>query len=471
MTLPDPSQPLPKRIFIDATYTLASGKSSGIERVVRSVTRECQRMAKQGQIPDVRQVISHGGRFYEVGPAEIDRYRNTAAMHRNVLSCASPVYRRAAKALCSTLPLPKLRKWFLPQPGHLGVFKVAHSIREAWVHRQVARTCTPVSPTSQDIFLLPDAYWVNRLRNTIWPAATHARHCGAKVASVMYDLIPITHPEFVGRERSEAFLEYVKSVASHSDMVVAISQTVREQVDQLLAELPQPPSGYCRDIRSFDLGCELKPTQGEVRPQVSQAFAGVPPYLMVATFDPRKNHEFLLDAFDEMWQTGDSFRLCLVGRFGAQCDRTVARIQQHPQLGEKLLLFNDLSDAELQYCYRHARAVIFPSIVEGFGLPIVESLWFGKKTFASDTQIHREVGQSDCSYFSLDSTSQLIDSIRNWEQQTTPEEVSGSGRQLTTWRESANQIVHHCLSLFADRVATNPSSADTICFPADREAA
>ncbi len=57
------------------------------------------------------------------------------------------------------------------------------------------RGAQPIEPTSDDLFLLPDAYWPKR---GVWQAVEHARACGAMVATVLYDLIPVTHPQFVG---------------------------------------------------------------------------------------------------------------------------------------------------------------------------------------------------------------------------------------------------------------------------------
>jgi alpha-1,2-rhamnosyltransferase len=89
--------------------------------------------------------------------------------------------------------------------------------------------------------------------------------------------------------------------------------------------------------------------------------------------------------------------------------------------------------------------VIFPSIVEGFGLPIVEALWFGQKTFASDTKIHREVGQSDCTYFGLDDPQHLVGQIEQWEQaKAAGARPPASGRRLTSWRQSTEQVLDFC---------------------------
>ena len=78
-----------------------------------------------------------------------------------------------------------------------------------------------------------------------------------------------------------------------------------------------------------------------------------------------------------------------------------------PSTTASLFMFNDLSDAELAYCYQHAKALIFPSHAEGFGLPIVEALQHGLHTLVSDIPIHREAGRDFCTYFDPQSPAAL----------------------------------------------------------------
>jgi alpha-1,2-rhamnosyltransferase len=140
--------------------------------------------------------------------------------------------------------------------------------------------------------------------------------------------------------------------------------------------------------------------------------AGRPgPYLCVATIEPRKNHRYLLDAFDLAWTHGADAKLCVVGREGWKCAHVLKRIQKHPELGRRLFIFNDLSDGELKYCYGNAAAVILPSIAEGFGLPVVEALSLGCRAWLSDIPVFREVGRDYCLYFDLGSPQSLADLI------------------------------------------------------------
>ena len=99
--------------------------------------------------------------------------------------------------------------------------------------------------------------------------------------------------------------------------------------------------------------------------------------------------------------------LCIVGRIGWLCEELVSRIVRHPQYNRSLFMFNDLSDAELEYCYQHAKGLIFPSHAEGFGLPVVEALQHGLHVLVSDIPIHREVGREFCTYFDPQSPAAL----------------------------------------------------------------
>lgn len=462
---------LPSRIFIDCSYTATSGRSSGIERVVRSLQREIRTQvtrynpASQNTRPiglssnDTTQhlfehsttldnVISVAGEFVCLD-ARCERWLDgPAALRANLLRCLPQVYRQFANALCQRTGSDRLKKWLLPQAGHLGAFKLPHSVYDRLTRRLLRWVGQLPSPGQGDLLLLPDSYWG---KSTVWQAAHKARCRGAKVAIVVYDLIPLTHKEFVGERRHENFKKYLRSVVQHADLILAISDTVRAQVEELL-----PVYGEGLDhpvaVRSFTLGAEFRDDEGPIREEVQQLF-GDPekqnPYLMVATFDPRKNHEFLLDTFDRLWQAGSEEKLCFVGRVGSLCEPLMKRIESHPHRNKRLFVYHDISDSELQHCYRFAKGVLFPSVVEGFGLPIVESLRHGRRTIVSDTPIHREVGGDLCEYFPLTSTDTLAELIV----QPCPSDRltlqhKAASISIPTWQQAATQVLNHCLELF-----------------------
>ena len=447
----------PRRFLVDASHTLPSGLNTGVQRVVRNTCNYAPLVASNLET-DI--VVSCRDGFQTIGklqesPAEA----RLISMKNNVVAHLPKMYVRSARLLCNQFPSKKLANWLLPQPGHKGIFKLPLKCMERMTRRSSSALIENLG--HGDVILLPDAYWAHAV---VWEPVARARRNGAFIATLVYDLIPLTHPDFVSAGAPESFREYLKQVAKHSDLIVAISNTVR---DEVVATLPQilPDQSCCTDIRSFQLGAEFSQADAVVRPEVKEIFQEDStncPYLMVATFDPRKNHTYLLDAFEKIWERDPSLKLCMIGRVGWLCDDVIDRVTSHARFGKQLFMLNDASDGELNYCYQRARAIVFPSIVEGFGLPIVEALWHGRYVFASDTTIHREVGGSDCYYFDLADPMCLANQVIDWEATLTATSPTKQTHiKPLTWRQSVEQLVQQCLDSYAQSTACTADRTKT----------
>lgn len=446
----------PKHLVVDASHTYGSGLNSGVQRVVRNA---CSLSAKNGYAEGALTVVCKKDRWWL---RDISNERDlTACLHRwrtNPVDMMPGLYQTIAQTTCKLLPLPFLRKWLLPESGHLGAFKFplkAYSKYSSWSEGK-----TEIDLARADLLLLPDAYWA---KEEVWPAVEAAKARGVKIAIVVYDLIPLTHPQFVSVKAVEPFKRYLHNVAKYADMVVAISETVRNQVEELFRSPEYECSNDCV-FASFELGAEFEAKEGVVREHVRAIFppdANNAPHLMVATFDPRKNHSFVLDAFDEIWKQFPDRKLCFIGRVGWLCEDVIERIQQHPKYGKQLFALHDVSDVELHYCYQRARSVLMPSTVEGFGLPIAEALWHQRHVFASATDIHKEVGRDECEYFSLDTPKNLAKMIIAWEmQQDDCSPRKDSHYQPISWEQSVASLIEQCTSqLFPDTAEPDKQAA------------
>lgn len=394
-----------KRIYVDASHALTSRRNTGVQRVVRSL---CHCLPLVESAPRTEVVMLRGTGFSAVPDSDAGG--------------------GAKKRLAGILHWPKR------------ALDLVHGRR----HRR-----PNVEFESGDLLLLPDAYWI---KPQIWQAAQAAREQGAFVVSIVYDLIPITHPQFVSLKGQQAFTEYIEKLATHSDMMLAISQTVRDELVSFLPKLLESAE-YCQDARFFKLGAQFSYHTGSVRDAIRRMFYSTDqlnPFLMVSTFDPRKNHSYLLDAFEQVWQTNPTQKLCLIGSQGGGSEQLLERIAKHPRLNKQLFVVHDANDAEVAYCYQHARAVIMPSIVEGFGLPIVEALWHGRQVFASDTPIHREVGGDDCTYFDLKSPTSLCKELLDWQHLPSidPPHHAASTACLD-WLESSTMLLNCCTKSYS----------------------
>jgi glycosyltransferase involved in cell wall biosynthesis len=171
-----------------------------------------------------------------------------------------------------------------------------------------------------------------------------------------------------------------------------------------------------------------------------------PRLLCVGILEPRKNQEFLLDVCAELWSEGFVFELHLVGRvnphFGAP---TLARIKALRRSHRTLLHFHDAaSDRDLVRLYAGARASVFPTLAEGCGLPLLESLWMGVPCVCSDLPVLAEnAGGGGCLAVPLNDREAWKQSLRRvltddtLHRQLAAEAMS---RPLPTWSEAARAV-------------------------------
>ncbi len=451
----------PKRILYDMSFTCVSGKMSGIERVVRSLlaagqtwqTAHDSGFASVSFVP----VFAAEGRFYQYDARAQAMLASSVEFERDCVASAPQWYRALATTLCHVCPVTWLRRHLLPPAGHLGVFKTWHRRRKKGLLAGTAQGQIPIEPNAEDVVWLPDAYWA---QSGVWSAADHARQQGALIASLVYDLIPL-------REGASnvGFTNYLHQLLDKSQLALCISDCERHQLEAFRSANAAETRGCC-DFRTITLGCEIQQAHGEVRSQFELPFgttsahplseADIPSaYLCVNTFDPRKNHALILDAFDQLWSTGSKVRLCLVGRVGWQCHEILRRIAGHTELNRRLFVFHDATDAEVEFCYQRARAVITSSQDEGFGLPIVESLSRGRATLASDIPIHREVGGDGCHYFPPDSPAALALLVQQCQANQLPRIDSAlvSGAKIQSWQQSFEQCRQELVGAFRQRAS------------------
>ncbi|MCA9133780.1 MAG: glycosyltransferase family 4 protein [Planctomycetales bacterium] len=426
------------RVLIDISHTINSGLSTGIQRVVRNLAHYLPDVAADAQI-ECCLVVYRDGCFQLVDQQPQGWLRDHRTLRLQFCEQLPAWYHRLVDALCERLKLTCLRRWLLPPAGKLGVFYLPTRMLCAGTKplRWLTRGGREVQFGPGDLLLMPDGYWAV---SKIWPAVAAAKRRQAKVAMILYDIICLKHPEFFDADSTENFRSYMHQAVAHADQIIAISKTVegelRELLDAFSTPLTAPPA-----ITSFVLGADITHREGEVRSELRKLFAQVQqaPYLVVSTLEPRKNHAVVLDAFDQLWAQ-EPVSLLIVGRRGWMCTELIERLISHPRFNERLFWFHDLSDAELCFCYQHARAVLCPSLAEGFGLPIVEALWYGQPTLASDIAIHREVGGTACRYFSPNAPHQLASLIQR--QQLAGEPTQPAAPPVVQdWRSSAQQLL------------------------------
>lgn len=294
-----------------------------------------------------------------------------------------------------------------------------------------------------DTLLMIDSSWEQY--GDFLPIFQSVRRLGGKIVTVVYDLIPLLMSEKCSPGLVAVFNRWFNLAAEQSDMLLCISRSVADEVTAYLAEHKlKSARNLC--ISYWPLGADISVSNQEasIRQQVHQIAEDKqsPLFLMVGTIEPRKGHDFVLDAFDDIWQSGADIRLCIAGTVGWMVPDTVRRIRNHTQLNKKLFFIEKFTDAEINLCYATATALIAASVAEGFGLPIVEAALHQVPVLASDIPVFREVGRDGAKYFSLSSPRYLSEAIRAFADLSTEDRFMMACKITTiTWQESAKNLL------------------------------
>lgn len=250
------------------------------------------------------------------------------------------------------------------------------------------------------------------------------RRDGGALWFFVHDLLPLNRPEWFSLNTVIRYRAWLSVLAGVADgFLCNSSQTELELVTALDREFGLS-SGYKACV--LPLGHTiLDPATADLEiPAQSRIDAARPFALMVGTLEPRKGHADVIAAFDELWLRGRQERLVLAGRLGWQVDALYNRVVTHPELGMKLFWLNDVNDYELDAMYQACVGVIVASHGEGFGLPLIEALGYGKPVLARNLPvfaIHQDKGVH--LFPANTSISALADTIARWLEAVAAQEI------------------------------------------------
>lgn len=381
-----------KTVWVDLTDMLVwRGHFTGIQRVVYEYA---SRFAKDGARFFAYDKIDQ--RFFEVPTAILDtQNRDIAGTDgpREVVTTRLRIRRFLGKPYYS-LP-EKYRLMLRPTVDYAN--HIARGLMGLALHKPANKQPLPyadmpsASFSQDDTLVLLGAGW-----NEVGMADSVARlktEMHVRVCQHINDILPIYQPQLFSDELVNIFTPYVQDMVNVSDVITVISEATKRDVTTYCKEksIKQP------DIEVIRLGDDvqvLKPHK-PVGIQKGEKFL-----LSVGTFEIRKNYLLLYQAVKlAQLENRHLPKIVIAGKQGWLTHDIAHVIERDPYAKESILWLDEISDEELQWLYENCMFTVFPSLSEGWGLPVAESLRNGKLCIAAGVSSMLEIGEGLVDYF------------------------------------------------------------------------
>ncbi len=218
-------------------------------------------------------------------------------------------------------------------------------------------------------------------------AFTRANRDGIAAVFMIHDLIPLTHAEYCRDGEDGRHAVRIRNALNLGEGIIVNSQATLNELQRYAGQqrLKLPP------VTVAPLGVGLKP--GPVMGDGFEHDVKDPYFVMVGTVEPRKNHWLIL----HVWRTlvrkfgASTPRLVVIGRRGWKCENISDLLERSTPLQGVVIEKDHCSDAQMIAYLKGARALLFPSFVEGYGLPVVEALTLGVPVIASNLPVFKEI--------------------------------------------------------------------------------
>lgn len=206
---------------------------------------------------------------------------------------------------------------------------------------------------------------------------TMQRSLGARIMVFVHDVIPLEFPEFQRAGTVEPFRRMLERVEHLAHLVIYNSHDTRARAEAHMRVAPASIVAH--------LGTDKQvPMPGEVPDHLK---VSRPYFLCIGTIEPRKNHAFLLDIWEEMG--ADAPGLVIAGSRGWKNEAVFSRLDSLPA-DSRVTEIAGLSDGALAALVKGSSGVLFPTHAEGYGLPAIESAAQGVPVIVNDLEVFRE---------------------------------------------------------------------------------
>ena len=336
------------------------------------------------------------------------------------------------------------RQWSMPggEPHRLhlaGQLLLQGTLLRPWLGRlDVAH-----ARAARRIYLNVSHHHLNRPR-----VIERLKRQGTKFVCLVHDLIPMELPEYVRPRAAARHRRRIDTVARLSDGIICNSAATRDALAPYLGQAGRAPP-----VVVAQLGVSA------AAPRHETARDERPYFVCLGTIEPRKNHLLLLNIWRRLAEQagtgpgGAVPRLLLAGRRGWENENALDMIDRCGALAGVVEQRHGLSDEAVRSALLGARALLFPSFAEGYGLPLAEALALGVPVLCSDLPVLREVGGEVPEYLDPLDGMGWMNAVRDYARPVSPRRDAQLAR-LADWRApSWDRHVRQALDLIDNTLA------------------
>ncbi|MCE0743958.1 glycosyltransferase family 4 protein [Acetobacter sicerae] len=340
-----------------------------------------------------------------------------------------------------------LRQCFRPPHDRQAASKT-ESTSEIFSDKTKIFSKNTTSSEQKDIFLILGAAWCDPLFSE---RLRHAREqYDMRPMLLVHDLIPFRRPEWCDPSLVRNFQHWLKTSLPHCSRLLAVSRATARDVEQYATEHGLELSLPVQ-VMPMGSGFSFMQTGSGALPVGLPAAGSY--VLFVSTLEVRKNHAFLLRVWRRLLNEGkeaDIPTLVFAGRVGRLVRDLMQQLDNSDWLNGKIRLISDPTDEELRHLYQGSLFTIFPSLFEGWGLPVSESLMMGVPCLASHATSVPEAGGQFARYFDPENVTDAVEKIRELladrEQLSLWKNEIRTGFMPTSWEQSADMLLDTCLA-------------------------
>jgi Glycosyltransferase len=255
-----------------------------------------------------------------------------------------------------------------------------------------------------NVFFDLDVSWTSCLkRSFLLPIL---KQNGVKIVAQIYDIMAITHFQYFTLHFTYTFMEFIGAQLLYADIII-----VSTKASLLILKDFAQKCGI-KNFRGVvaPLGSDFKrhsTFEYEVQSKVKEISKLNKYILMVGTIEPRKNHQLVLKAFDNGLKNLE-LNIVFAGRIGWIDEQFLDYMYHHKQYGKRIFHIDNATNSDIDYLYKNAFIVAFPTHMEGFGLPLVEAIGRNVPVVATNIDVLKETGKDFCEYFDEDNIEEFI---------------------------------------------------------------